>query len=74
MKNHCDLSSHLLDGQWGGFRCRPDFGDLAAKASLLLLVLDDSGVVHHGQVWGQAAMHANEDVLGGRESGRTLIK
>lgn len=61
-------SSYLLERQ----RRRPAVGatpvGLAAHVALLLLVLADGGVVHHGQVGVLAVPQTREDVLGEKRS------
>ena len=55
--------SHLFQRQRRRFRQRAALGDLATQAALLLLVLSDCGVVHHGQMWSLASVQTRENVL-----------
>lgn len=46
----CLLTSYLLQGQWGRSGHGAALVHLTAHSALLLLVLADGGVVHHGQM------------------------
>lgn len=54
---------YLFQRQRRRFRLRAALRDLVAQASLLLLVFQESGVMHHGQMGSLASVQARENVL-----------